>query len=313
MRRSIAVALSVGLFFLFYLSGCERSTKMMTQPDNPVSSQDQAAIANLISQDALFTTDATALNDGPAPLLKTDSAITPRFWGRWIQNASRDVVYDQVDDTTVVATITVNLKGQVWIRAKSTMRDTIFYKPLEESIVHKAKFNRFVGADTAHVRWKLVAVSGTEGGTTNGGIVIQNVTLFLGNDTVQVMDPLNTFFEFGHRFTRLWMPEFREDPAASFKVQVTVKSTDPDSDIVSAHRPIWFGMGCSYRRAVMSLVSSTPNGDGTFTRVYEHRWEGAFMGRYNAFVGTMTRQSIYDDRAPFSSSVWGIPFVIDHD
>ncbi len=311
MRRSIALVLGVGLFSLIYFSGCEKSSNMVTQPVGPVSQQSQSEISGLISNDPLFTTDATALSDGAPPLGKIDSAITPRLWGRQITDVSRNITYDQIDDTTVVATITINLTGRVWILARGTMRDTTFYKPLAETIEHKAKFVRFVGQDTTHVHWRLVAVSGTQGGTTNGGIVIQNVTFFLGNDTVQVMDPLNSYFEFGHRFSRMWLPEVLENPSESFKVQVTVKSMDPDSDIVSAHRPIWFGMGCIYRRAAMRLVSSTPNGDGTFTRVYEHSWQGAFMGRFNAFVGAVTRQSIFDDNAPFSSSIWGIPFIVD--
>jgi len=104
--------------------------------------------------------------------------------------------------------------------------------------------------------------------------------------------------------------EMAENPAIDFKIQVTLKSSDPDSDVVAAHRPLFFGRGCAYRRGVMSLVSSTPNGDGTFTRVYENKWRGAYPGRYHALVGAITRQSIYDDQAPFSSTLWGIPFIV---
>jgi hypothetical protein len=101
--------------------------------------------------------------------------------------------------------------------------------------------------------------------------------------------------------------------ATQFKVQVTVKSTDPDSDVVVAHRPLWFNTGCAYGRASMKLLSSVSNGDGTFTRVYENdwKWQSAFAGRYSVYVSAITRQSIYDDQAAFSSNVWALPYVVE--
>ena len=55
------------------------------------------------------------------------------------------------------------------------------------------------------------------------------------------------------------------------------------------------------------------NGDGTFTRVYENdwKWQSAFAGRYSVYVSAITRQSIYDDQAAFSSNVWALPYVVE--
>jgi hypothetical protein len=307
------------LFLLLFVIGCEKSSNMATQPGNsmPVSQQNQAAMASLIAQDQLFTTDQTALSDAVPALAKTDTAILPRGWGRKIENATRSVSYNQLNDTTVIATVTNTLTGQVWIRIKQSPKDTIIYKPLSETIIHKVEFSQVpvFGFDSLR-NWKMVAISGVQGGTNNGGLMIQNVTFYMNTDTVSVTNPLDSLFQVANMtHSRRWgVRELQPGSAASFRVQVTVKSTDPDSDIVVDHRPFWFSSGCSYRRASMALVSSVSNGDGTFTRVYQSDkwdWPSAFAGRYLVYVGAITRQSIYDNQAPFSSNIWAIPYVVE--
>jgi hypothetical protein len=309
--------LGAGLFFLLCIMGCEKSSTLSTQPINstPVSQQDQTAMGSLISQDALFSTDKTALNDNVQTLAKTDSAILPHGWGRKIDNTSRSVVYDHLNDTTVLATVTNTLTGQVWIRIKrNTLKDTIIYKPLSETITRKVEFRQasIAGFDSLR-NWKMTAISGVQGGTVNSGLIIQNVTFFIDDDTISVSNPLDSLFQFVRGYRRWGVRELRPNLAVQFKVQVTVKSTDPDSDIVVAHRPLWYMTGCAYGRASMKLLSSVSNGDGTFTRVYENdwNWQRAFPGRYSVYVGAITRQSIYDDQAAFSSNVWALPYVVE--
>ncbi len=306
-----------GLLILICILGCERSSNLSTQPFNstPVSQQDQTAIGNLISQDPLFTTDQIALNDDAPTLAKTDTAIIPRTWGRKITNASRSVTYDQLSDTITIATVTNTLTGQMWIRVKrSNLKDTILYKPLSETIVRKVEFLHAPNAVSDSLRnWKMIAISGEEGGTSNSGLIIQNVTFFINDDTVSITNPLDSLFQFVMGYKRWGVRELRPGLAAQFKVQVTIKSTDPDSDIIVAHRPLWFNTGCAYGRASMKLLSSVSNGDGTFTRVYENdwRWLSAFPGRYSVYVSAITRESIYDDQAAFSSNVWALPYIVE--
>jgi hypothetical protein len=307
------------LLFLLGILGCEKSSNLSTQPDTiiPVATQDQTAIGSVIAQDPLFTTDANALSDAVPSLAKTSTAIIPRGWGRKIENASRTVTYNHVDDSTVIATVVNTLTGQVWIRVKETSKDTLIYKPLAETITHKVEFRQtsIAGFDSLR-NWKMVAVSGVQGGTANNGMLIQNVTLFINDDTVSVINPLDSLFQFANKnvYNRRWgIRELKPNFATQFKVQVTVKSTDPDSDVVVAHRPLWFNTGCAYGRASMKLLSSVSNGDGTFTRVYENdwKWQSAFAGRYSVYVSAITRQSIYDDQAAFSSNVWALPYVVE--
>ena len=280
MRRQFIV-LGSGLFLLLFMIGCEKSSNLSTQPGNsaPVSQQDQATIASIISNDPLLSvsTDQSALNDAVPTLAKTDTAILPRGWGRKIENATRSVSYEQVNDTTVIATVTNTLTGQVWIRLKQSPKDTIIYKPLSETIIHKVEFSQVPvpGFDSLR-NWKEIAVSGVQGGTDNGGLIIQNVTLLMNTDTVSVTNPLDSLYQIiNMTHSRRWgIRELQPKSAVSFNVQVTVKSTDPDSDVVVDHRPIWFSSGCNYQRASMALVSSASNGDGTFTE-YTNRIDGS--------------------------------------
>jgi hypothetical protein len=315
MKRRLVV-FNTCLFLLMSVIGCEKSSDMATQPDQskPVAQQDQAVMGSMIAQDPLFTGDAVALNDAIPSLAKTDTAVIPHGWGRKIQSTSRTVSYNQVDDSTVIATVTNIISGQVWIRVKQVPKDTIIYKPLAETIVHKVKFMRVPLPNFSQLsNWQMVAVSGTQGGTNNFGISIQNITLFAGDDTVQISNPLDSLFQIpsGSKHRHWGLREWTANPDELFKVLVTVKSTDPDSDIVAAHRPIRFEFAGHFMRAQMTLKSSVTNGDGTYTRVYENSWNGSFAGRFNVLVSGLTRQSIYDNQAPFASQIWGIPFIVN--
>ena len=160
----------------------------------------------------------------------------------------------------------------------------------------------------------MTAISGVQGGTANKGLIIQNVTFFIDDDAVSVSNPLDSLFQFVQGYRRWGVREIKPNFAAQFKVTGDGNNTRyPDSDIVVAHRPLWYNTGCAYGRASMKLLSSVSNGDGTFTRVYENdwNWQRAFPGRYSVYVGAITRQSIYDDQAAFSSNVWALPYIVE--
>lgn len=312
MSRKSGVTLIVGLFSALCLIGCSKNSNPVTQNNN-LGQPDQAALEQMVSQDALFTSDASILNDGSTALAKSAGAFIPKNWARLINvdSVSRTVTFNKIDDTTVIATVTTYIAGQVGIRVKQTPTDTIIYKPLSETFKRNVRFVRITSKiDTTQFHWRLDAVTPMAGGTDSSGITILSVTFFTDSDTLQITDPLNYYLPIRRPMIRWCMPELPQSVTTGFKIQVTVKSTDPDSDIVVAHRPIWFLRAGVYRRASMSLVSSVSNGDGTYTRVYENSWQGAWSGRHEAIVDAITRQSIYDETAPFSSQVWGIPYIV---
>jgi hypothetical protein len=315
MKRIFVGALCMGAVLVFWFSGC-------SNPAGPIgtslSSADQTAINNLISSDALFTNDAAIMNDGSpsSTLAKSTTAINVIAWGRKIDwsMVSRNVSYDQVDSVTVVATITNTWGGNIWIREArpDSMGDTTIYKPFTESSVRKVKFTKMADSISMHhgMNWKMRQVSAMQGGTTSShGITIEKVDFYVGTDTIEVTDPLNFYLQQGVKGHHC-LEELPESMEEAFKVQVTVNSTDPDSDLVTARRPVVFNNAWSYR-APMKLVSSVSNGNGTYTRVYESSWHGAWAGRHNVMVGAVPRSAVFDDSTQFSSQIWGIPYIVD--
>jgi hypothetical protein len=61
----------------------------------------------------------------------------------------------------------------------------------------------------------------------------------------------------------------------------------------------------------MACVSQADNGNGTFTRQFEIHWPVHFhLGFFNAGVDALTKETLFDDQAPYSVSWWGIPYRV---
>lgn len=313
MRKGWLVLMLAGLVSVLWLAGCDKnnSTEPMTN--------DKDAMSSIVANDALFKTDDVLLNDGDPTatvtssnsLGKVSTAITLSNWGRKIESFSRDVNFTALTDSTAIATVTHALQGFVWIRAKYTPQDTAFSiikKNFTETIVRLVKFVRINRTKDPRNNWKISEISAIKGGTTGSQITINEVRFYTGNDTVVITDPNNTFLKLENGRGR-FVPELTADMNLPLRVQATVTSSAPDSDFVYVHRPYFYAGQWQYR-AHMNLVSSTPNGGGTFTRMYEISWKGVWQGRNNMLVSAVTRESILDDIAPFSSQIWGVPFIV---
>ena len=313
MRKEWFVLMLAGLVSALWLAGCDKNNS--TEP----ITNDKDAMSSIVANDALFNTDDVLLNDGDPTAMVTSSnslgkvstAIIPRNWGRKIESFSRNVNFTALTDSTAIATVTHTLQGFVWIRAKYTTQDTgfsIIKKNFTETIVRFVKFVRINRTKDPRNNWKISEISAIKGGTTGSQITINEVRFYAGNDTVIVTDPNNTFLELENGRGR-FVPELAANITLPLRVQVTVTSSAPDSDFVYAHRP-YFSAGQWQYRAHMNLVSTTPNGDGTYSRVYEISWKGVWQGRQDMLVSAVTRESILDDAAPFSSQIWGVPFIV---
>jgi len=311
MKKMPFAVLLLGLSSTFWFTGCDKSSS--TEP----SVSDKDALSSIIADDALFSADNVLLNDGDPTttsamysLAKTSTAIIPHNWGRKIESFSRTIDFAAITDTTAQATVTHTMTGFLWIRGKYTSSDTAvttIKKPFTETTTRIVKFVRIARTDNPKRNWKISEMSAVKGGTAGSQITINEIRFYAGDDTIIVTDPNTTFLKFAKGRGR-FVPELSIDPNTPLRVQVTVTSTSPDSDFVTAHRPLWYMNKWIYR-APMLLVSSNANGDGTFTRVYEHSWRGVWMGRHNLLVSALTRSSIFDDAANVSSQIWGVPFI----
>ncbi len=217
-----------------------------------------------------------------------------------------------MNDTTVLATITTTLSGTVVIRAKYSLSDTTVTtvnKPFTEVLTRKVKF--YKNPLSIGRRWYHREVSAVKGGTEGSLVTINQVRAIVGTDTLTIDDPLNYWLKLG-KFGGREVPELPSNFLQNISVQVTVTSADPDTDIVTLHRP-YFAMGSGMFKPLsvrMTMVSQTQNGS-SYARVYEKSWTGVVIGRHHFFVGALTRSSIFDDAATFSSQLWGIPYIVN--
>ena len=297
------------------LAGCSKSP---TGPGLTVSQSDRDAISAVINADPLYTSDSDMLDDQGAndALAKDQTAITPLAWGRKVLSASRDVTYDQVNDTTVAVTITTTISGNVYIRARyaGQAADSTVIKPFTEHTMRKVNvFKRSIAA-AGSARWEAREVSAVVGGTDSSNVTINQMTVFMGSDTLVITDPTSYFLRFkGFPGPRREMPEINLSLNANERVtvQIALTSSDPDTDFVFLHRP-YSVLGLVIRPLAtrMQLISQTQSG-GSYQRVYSFSWTNHIACRRDVLVTALTRSSLFDDQAKFSTSIWGFPYIVE--
>jgi hypothetical protein len=312
MKKSQLALLMTSIISILLLMGCDKQNS--TEP----ALTDEDAITALIAEDALFKSDDMLLNDGDPSvgpsfsLAKSETAILPRAWGRKIESFQRSVNFSTLTDSTAEATITHTMSGFIWIRAKYSQQDTsltTIKKNFTEITTRVAKFIRVNRHKDASKNWRISEISAVKGGTVGSQITINEIRFYVGSDTIVVTDPNSTFLQFAKGRGRC-IPELSVNLNTPCRVQVTVTSTSADSDFVTVHRPFMMNNRWNYR-SPMVLLSSTSNGDGTFTRTYEHSWNGVWGGRHNVLVSALTRSTLFDDDpTKISSQIWGIPFIV---
>lgn len=295
----LAGLVTVGLL----LSGCQSTTE-------PIEDE-LVVLKEIIESDPLFSSDQMLLNDPDAESLgKAAAPIIPVAWGRRVTNATRTIDFVREGDTIVVATITHTITGEIKIAAKDSPQDTtitIVTKPFTETTTRKVKVTRIARTDRPRDNWRIRETSAVSGGTGDAALTVNQLTAVVGQDTLVITDPLEFYLKLP-AFTGRRMPSIGQN--ANIKVQFTVTSTESDTDFVFLHRPFQWLNPSVFRpaRVRMTLVSQT--GSGPFVRVYEHSWTGHITGRHHFFVSALTRNSLFDDAAPWATKMWGIPYIV---
>ena len=300
MRKRLMFHLAGALMAALLLWGCQSSTE-------PVEDK-ITVLQELIDNDALFTSDATILaGDQDVPtgsLMKTSAPIIPLIWGRQVTSASRTVSFQELADTLVIATITTTIMGNVKIAALDSLRDTtltIVSKPFTETLTRKVKFYRIANTNRVRDDWRMRQISALKGGTTNSLITIDQLQAILGTDTLTVTDPNEFYLKFsgfaGRQLPSLGM-------TTPVKVRITITSTESDTDFVMLHRP---GI---LRPAHVRTTLVSQTGSGPYTRVYELSWNSHTRGRHHFYVSAVTRNSLFDDVAPWATQLWGFPYIV---
>lgn len=300
--------LVLSLVLLIY--GCTKESEIVSS----LSNSDKEVIKQIIENDDFIASADASLNDGTYLPPEFDfgsfsKAFYPLRWGRIVKKVTKEYDYEQVNDTLVVVTVTRTVESDLKIAGSytsgKTTPDTVITKPLKEVFKRKVQVVKVSSADTTRARkWKIWAVSLVQGGTENSNIAIKKISLTLPNgNVVEVTDPLNQFYRPGFWGYRDGVPSF--NPSATVKFTVTVQSATPDTDIVS----LTYGVdrfGFFRARKLFKLVSSSGGQEVYQADVKVHLHRGSF----NAMIHAISRESLYDDSAPVSVSVWGVPYVV---
>jgi len=306
------------------ITGC---TKDVTAPENE---QAPAGVTNEIeamklmaSQDEFVQNDEQTFEDREIEPMETgtfgkiEAEITPLRFGRFITSVTRTITVTVAPgDSIAVAHVRKDIEGIFKIKGINGVGDTVLVeKPFEDRATRNVIFKR-INRDNARFwrNWFPVATSLVDGGTISNSpsqIDLTKLQMFLPNgDTVTVTDP-NSFY-LRYRWLRLFdggrkdIPELRGGDRVI--LQATLASASPDTDIVALR--LGYGPG-NHRRTRMELVSEFDNGDGTFTRVYQKAWFCHFhTGFFHAGVVAVTKETLFDDAAPYAASWWGIPYRV---
>ena len=326
MQKSLIGSLAAVALVLPLLAGCDQTTEPIESAPAGVSSEVEA-MKYFAANDEFVVNEDAALDDGEvAPIEfgtfgKIDAAITPLRFGRFVTGMTKKVELEiEPGDTIAIAHVTRTVDGVLKIRGETEAGDTVLVeKPFTDQSVRNVIFKR-VARETNRfwLNWIPVATSLVNGGTITppSGVAITKMTLELPNgNTVVITDPQQFWlryrwkYMFTHQRCTNDVPEFQA--GQSVKLQVTVESTSADTDIVVLR----YGyLGLNKRRTRLALVSEELSG-GLYVRVYEiSRAQPMYMhfhrGFFNMSVDAMTRETLFDDSAPYAVSWWGVPYRV---
>jgi len=210
-----------------------------------------------------------------------------------------------------VATIVYTASGQILIPAVYSFQDTsvtLVTKPFNSTFTRLVKFHLAGVRPTGQPVWFPREISASEGGTQTPQLMINQVAVTVGGSSLTVTDPPTDYFMRLPLFGGRQVPEC--GTTDTITVQVTVTSTEADTDFVSLRHP-WRVMPGVWRpvHVRMRLISELQSG-ASYVRTYELSWVGRDTGRHHFFVEAATRNSLFDDVAPWSTELWGIPYFV---
>jgi hypothetical protein len=306
--------------FGLVMTGCNKDTSGPEDESAPngVATESQAR-AYYANNDEFVNNDERTIDDQEmqptdyGTFGKINAEITPLRWGRFVRQVVR-TVRDTVLPGDSIAFVHIHkvISGNLRIRGINGAGDTIeVTKPFTDEADRVLIFKR-VNDRRFWLRWVPVATSLVAGATpTPNNINITQVELISRNDTITITDPLNFFLRY--HWNRLNTNRSSRDvptldPGAMALVRATVVSASADTDLVALR----FGVGTFFKRRMrMQCISEVNNGNGTFTRVFQANFPvHLHRGWFHSAVDAATRETLFDDQAPYSVSWWGVPYRV---
>jgi hypothetical protein len=307
------------------ITGCTKKESQVDSAAPAGVTNEVQAMQNLAVSDAFVQNDEMTMADQSIQTFnygtfgKVDAAITPMRWGRFIASVTKTVTTTtQPGDSIAIALVEKVVTGTLKIQGRTGTGDTVIIsKPFTDKSTRNVMFRRVAkNANLYWMNWVPVGSSLVAGGTfpspVSNAITLTKLQFFLAaGDTITVTDPTSYYLRFQ------WLNWFhggrRNLPILSggdsVLLRATVVSASPDTDLVALR----YGFDVLHRRRqMMTLVSQVQNGDNTYTRVFELKWNVHFhRGDFTAAVDAVTKATLYDDTAPYSVSWWGVPYRVN--
>ncbi len=325
MKISLAGISGIVCMSALLAAGCSN------QPSGPdsgdvapagVTNEVESMKAQALQDQFVANTEETFQDDAVEPMDygtfgKTDAAITPIRFGRFITSVTRTAtVTTEPGDTIAIVNIQKTIEGVLKILAVDANGDTlpdVIEKPFTDQSTRNVVFKR-VNRDIVRFwkNWVPVGTSLVSGGTVapNDNIHLTQVKLYLpSGDSITVTDPEHYYLRYA--WTKLFTGGRKDVPellgGQRVLLQATVESASPDTDFVALR----YGVGgMMRRRAHMTLVSEEFDGS-VYTRVFEIAFNVNFQrGWFHAGIDAVTRETLFDDQAPYSVSWWGVPYRV---
>lgn len=333
MKKMLAVVamLAIGLL----VAGCQKEATGPSEAGPNGVTNEQEALKYYALNDEFVANDEITIQDagiesfeyGTFSLGKTDAAIIPVRWGRFITGITKTVTTTVAPgDTLAYTVVEKTITGMLKIRGKLNPTDTTLVE-IQKPFVDVSKRNiifKRVGRNTERfwLNWLPVASSLVAGGTAKPAPAIKiDAVQFVRatGDTLTIVDPLKYYLRY--KWLKLWAAETKEDVLElqggnQVRMRVIVTSAEQDTDLVFLR----YGFNLTDRRRVpLECVFVKDNGDGTFTRVFQSHGPKRFVapmmhfhrGYFHLALDAMTRSTLFnDDVNKYSISWWGIPYRV---
>lgn len=317
------------------VAGCQKDVTGPSEAGPNGVTNEQEAMKYYALNDEFVANDEVTLQDqaeenfeyGTFGLSKTEAAIIPVRWGRFITGVTKTVTTQIAPgDTIAYAVVEKTITGVLKMRGKLNPTDTTFVeiqKPFVDASKRNIIFRRIAqNKERFWLNWVPVATSLVVGGTTTPTqpIKITAVQFVRGTgDTLTIADPLAHYMRY--RWLNFWLKDSKDNvlevsAGSAVRMRVMVTSTDRDTDLVFLR----FGFSATNRhRLPLECVYVKDNNDGTYTRIFQTYGVRRlvppamhlYTGYFNLTLDAVTRSTLFtDDVNTYAVSWWGVPYRV---
>jgi hypothetical protein len=281
------------------LFGCAPETSVLA-PASPAPAAEEQAVRDEVErspdlvEDSLYESLLRTEIDAEAVAARAGETIRPLFFWRTIRDVQRRFEFAFADSdstgrpTAVVVTVHKRLTGHFNILVADQVGEGdpleahVIRKPLQDHWVRRMLLRRVANPTLDRGLWRIAATSGVEITSRNAATRLVSLRVKTASWDTTLTNPLAFF-----RLRRI--PRF--EPGGEIEITATTLRNDDVVVLYARDRRFRFHN----------------NGDNTYTA----RWKVAWRAGVHHFgINALARGTLFDDRAPYDSQTWILPYVV---